>query len=199
MLDRFPNVHVELGARIGELGRQPRRSRRFFERYQDRILFGTDAVPNGHETPQQVFGDALYQIYYRFLETEDEYFDYAPAPMPPQGRWQIYGLGLPEGILKKVYHDNAARVLGIKASGQSLRAPVLRPSIVVVCVEAVAVRGQPPRILVLDHARVIDGTGEAAQNDMRVTIRDDRIESVQPSGKGEVLTARSGWIWPAAR
>jgi predicted TIM-barrel fold metal-dependent hydrolase len=114
MLDRFPNVHVELGARIGELGRQPRRSRRFFERYQDRILFGTDAVPNGHETPQQVFGDALYEIYYRFLETEDEYFDYAPAPMPPQGRWQIYGLGLPEGILKKVYHDNAARVLGIK-------------------------------------------------------------------------------------
>ena len=114
MLDRFPNVHVELGARIGELGRQPRRSRLFFQRYQDRILFGTDAVPNGHETPQQVFGDLLYEIYYRFLETEDEYFDYAPAPMPPQGRWQIYGLGLPEGILKKVYHDNAARVLGIK-------------------------------------------------------------------------------------
>ena len=114
LLDRFPNVHVELGARLGELGRQPRASRRFFERYQDRILFGTDAVPNGHETPQQVFGDELYQIYYRFLETEDEYFDYAPAPMPPQGRWRIYGVGLPEGILKKIYHDNAARVLRLK-------------------------------------------------------------------------------------
>jgi predicted TIM-barrel fold metal-dependent hydrolase len=112
-LDRFPNMNVEIGARVGELGRQPRTARRFFERYQDRILFGTDAVPEGHETPQQVFGDELYQIYYRFLETEDEYFDYAPAPVPPQGRWRIYGLSLPEAILKKVYHDNAARILGL--------------------------------------------------------------------------------------
>jgi Amidohydrolase len=112
-LDRHPNMHVELGARIGELGRQPRTARQFFDRYQDRILFGTDAVPHGIETPQQVFGDALYEIYYRFLETEDEYFDYAPAPVPPQGRWRIYGLGLPDGILKKVYSDNAARMLGM--------------------------------------------------------------------------------------
>ena len=110
-LDRFPNVHVELGARIGELGRQPRTARRFFDQYQDRIMFGTDAVPHGTETPQQLFGDELYEIYYRFLETEDEYFDYAPAPVPPQGRWRIYGLGLPDPILKKVYHDNAARLL----------------------------------------------------------------------------------------
>jgi predicted TIM-barrel fold metal-dependent hydrolase len=113
-LDRFPNMTVELAARIGELGRQPRASRKFFEKYQDRILFGTDAVPHGVETPQQIFGDELYEIYYRFLETEDEYFDYAPAPKPPQGRWQIYGLGLPEGILRKVYHGNAARLLGLK-------------------------------------------------------------------------------------
>jgi predicted TIM-barrel fold metal-dependent hydrolase len=112
-LDRFPNMYVEIGARIGELGRQPRTARRFFERYQDRILFGTDAVPHGHDTPQQIFGDELYEIYYRFLETEDEYFDYAPAPIPPQGRWRIYGLGLPEGILRKVYQDNAARLLGL--------------------------------------------------------------------------------------
>jgi predicted TIM-barrel fold metal-dependent hydrolase len=114
-MDRFPNMNVEIGARIGELGRQPRTSRRFFDRYQDRILFGTDAVPHGDETPQQVFGDLLYEIYYRFLETEDEYFDYAPAAVPPQGRWRIYGLGLPETILKKVYHDNAARILGLRA------------------------------------------------------------------------------------
>lgn len=111
-MDRFPNMHVELGARIGELGRQPRTARRFFERYQDRILFGTDAVPHGIDTPQQIFGDALYQIYFRFLETEDEYFDYAPAPVPPQGRWRIYGLGLPDEILKKVYNANATRLLG---------------------------------------------------------------------------------------
>jgi predicted TIM-barrel fold metal-dependent hydrolase len=116
-LDRFPNTSVEIGARLGEIGRQPRAARRFFERYQDRILFGTDAVPPpyGDETPQQVFGDALYEIYYRCLETEDEYFDYAPAKVPPQGRWAIYGLGLPDAILKKVYEDNAVRWLGLKA------------------------------------------------------------------------------------
>jgi len=113
-MDRFPNMHVELGARIGELGRQPRMSRKFFEKYQDRILFGTDAVPHGTDTPQQIFTDQLYEIYYRFLETEDEYFDYAPASVPPQGRWRIYGLGLPDEILKKVYYQNAARLLQLK-------------------------------------------------------------------------------------
>jgi predicted TIM-barrel fold metal-dependent hydrolase len=116
-LDKFPNVHVEIGARIGELGRQPRTSARFFDKYQDRILFGTDAIPLGTETPQQVFGEDLYRIYYRFLETEDEYFDYAPARLPPQGRWRIYGVGLPEQILRKVYHQNAERVLGVKLVG----------------------------------------------------------------------------------
>jgi predicted TIM-barrel fold metal-dependent hydrolase len=114
-LDKYSNMHVEIGARIGELGRQPRASRRFFDKYQDRILFGTDAVPHGTQTPQQVFGEALYQIYFRFLETEDEYFDYAPAPTPPQGRWQIYGIGLPDQILRKVYSQNAARLLGVTA------------------------------------------------------------------------------------
>jgi hypothetical protein len=112
MLDRFPNVQIEIGARIGELGRQPRTSARFFDKYQDRILFGTDAIPLGVETPQQVFGEDLYRIYYRFLETGDEYFDYAPARVPPQGRWRIYGIGLPEQILRKVYHQNAERTLG---------------------------------------------------------------------------------------
>ncbi len=113
-LDKYPNLHVDIAARVGELGRQPRASRKFFEKYQDRIVFGTDAVPNGIETPQQIFGDKLYEIYYRFLETEDEYFDYAPAPVPPQGRWQIYGIGLPPAILKKVYYNNAAKLLGLK-------------------------------------------------------------------------------------
>jgi predicted TIM-barrel fold metal-dependent hydrolase len=116
-LDRFPNLTVELGARVGELGRQPRAARRFFERHQDRIFFGTDAVPppEGEATPQQVFKDELYEIYYRFLETDDEYFDYAPAPVPPQGRWRIYGIELPDAILEKVYHANAERLLGIAA------------------------------------------------------------------------------------
>jgi predicted TIM-barrel fold metal-dependent hydrolase len=112
-LDRFPNMSVDMAARIGELGRQPVTARKFFDKYQDRILFGTDATPHGDEYPQQVFNDRLYEIYYRFLETDDEYFDYAPARIPPQGRWRIYGIGLPETILKKVYYENAARILRI--------------------------------------------------------------------------------------
>ena len=112
-LDRFPNMSVDIAARIGELGRQPRTARRFFDKYQDRILFGTDATPHGDEFPQQVFNDKLYEIYFRFLETADEYFDYAPAKVPPQGRWQIYGIELPESILHKVYNQNAARLLHV--------------------------------------------------------------------------------------
>ncbi|MGB8064481.1 MAG: amidohydrolase family protein [Candidatus Sulfotelmatobacter sp.] len=112
-LDRFPNMTVDIAARIGELGRQPRTARKFFDKYQDRILFGTDATPHGDETPQQVFNDQLYEIYYRFLETDDEYFDYAPAKIPPQGRWRIYGIHLPETILRKVYFENAARQLRV--------------------------------------------------------------------------------------
>lgn len=112
-LDRFPNMTVDMAARIGELGRQPVSARKFFDKYQDRILFATDATPHGDEYPQQVFNDRLYEIYYRFLETDDEYFDYAPAKIPPQGRWKIYGIGLPETILKKVYYENAARILRI--------------------------------------------------------------------------------------
>lgn len=112
-LARFPNMTVDIAARVGELGRQPRRSRKFFDQYQDRILFGTDATPHGDAFPQQVFNDQLYEIYFRFLETDDEYFDYAPAKVPPQGRWKIYGIELPESILKKVYNQNAARLLHI--------------------------------------------------------------------------------------
>jgi predicted TIM-barrel fold metal-dependent hydrolase len=107
-LDRFPNMHVEIAARIAELGRQPYTSRRFFDRYQDRILFGTD-THGGDDSERS------WQVYFRFLETEDEYFDYSPSRIPPQGRWRIYGLGLPESVLKNVYHDNAARILGLDA------------------------------------------------------------------------------------
>jgi predicted TIM-barrel fold metal-dependent hydrolase len=114
MMDAHPNMWVEFGARIGELGRQPRAARKFFDRFQDRILFGTDAVPHGDQFPQQVFGEKLYEIYYRFLETQDEYFDYAPARVPPQGRWKIYGLGLPDAMLKKIYNGNASRLLNLK-------------------------------------------------------------------------------------
>ena len=112
-LDKYPNMHVDMAARIGELGRQPFTSKKFFDKYQDRILFATDATPHGDAFPQQVFNDQLYEIYYRFLETEDEYFDYAPAKIPPQGRWRIYGINLSDQILRKVYNENAARLLQI--------------------------------------------------------------------------------------
>jgi predicted TIM-barrel fold metal-dependent hydrolase len=105
-LDRFPNMHVGIAARIAELGRQPYSSRRFFDRYQDRIVFGTDT--DGAEEAER-----LWEIYFRFLEAQDEYFAYSPAAVPPQGRWRIYGLGLEEPVLRKVYHDNAARLLGL--------------------------------------------------------------------------------------
>jgi predicted TIM-barrel fold metal-dependent hydrolase len=114
-LDKYQNFHCEIGARIGELGRQPRRSRRFFEEYQDRIMFGTDASPNSPNVPQQILTPEMYHCYFRFLETLDEYFDYSPSPVGPQGRWKIYGVGLPDGILKKVYPNNAARLLGLEA------------------------------------------------------------------------------------
>jgi hypothetical protein len=89
----------------------PRTSTRFFDKYQDRILFGSDAGL------RQVLAQDVYRIYYRFLETEDEYFDYAPSRIPPQSRWRIDDLGLPESILRKVYHENAERVLGVKLTG----------------------------------------------------------------------------------
>ncbi len=98
LLNRCPNVVVEFGAREAELGRQPRRARRFFLEYQDRILFGTDNLPRA----------AMYRNYFRWLETADEYFDYWGSP--GQGRWQIYGLDLPDQVLEKVYHLNADRI-----------------------------------------------------------------------------------------
>jgi predicted TIM-barrel fold metal-dependent hydrolase len=100
VLNRHPNVAVEFGAREAELGRQPRRARRFFLEYQDRILFGTDATPS----------EDMYRNYFRWLETADEYFDYYNAP--EQGRWKIYGMDLPDEVLEKVYHANAERILG---------------------------------------------------------------------------------------
>ena len=100
-LDRYPNLYVDIGERIGELGRQPYSTRRFLIQYADRVVFGTDIPPNR----------ATYQIYMRCLETEDEYFDYGRN----QGRFRIYGVNVPDDALRKIYGENAARILqGIK-------------------------------------------------------------------------------------
>ena len=93
-LDTYPNMYVEIDARISELGRQPYSARRFFFKYQDRVMFGTDTPPDR----------AAYRIYYRFLETDDEYFD-PSASHHLQGFWMIYGVFLPEDVLEKIYHQ----------------------------------------------------------------------------------------------
>lgn len=100
LLDRNPNLMIDIGARAAELGRQPYTAREFFIRYADRILFGTDLVPE----------EEMYQLHFRFLETSDEYFDY-PSHASRQGRWKIYGIDLPDDVLSKVYRENAMRFI----------------------------------------------------------------------------------------
>lgn len=99
-LDAHPNVQLDMSARVAELGRQPFTARRFFLRYADRILFGADLLPE----------ETMYRLHYRFFETEDEYFDY-PSHASRQGRWQIYGLALPDDVLERVYRGNALAFL----------------------------------------------------------------------------------------
>ena len=100
-MTRYPNLVIEFASRINELGRQPYSTSRFFETYQDRILFGTDGP----------WPEARLRIYWRFLETKDEYFDYSEKTPPPQGDWRIYGLGLDPNVLQKVYSLNAERII----------------------------------------------------------------------------------------
>jgi len=102
LLDRCPNFYVDISARLGELGRQPYTARRFFIQYADRILFGSDFGPDLE----------AYRLYYRFLETSDEYFNYNPGEVPLQGRWHVCGLYLPDEVLAKVYYRNAQRLFG---------------------------------------------------------------------------------------
>ena len=100
-LSTFPNMNVEISARVSELGRQPYTARKFFLKHSDRILFGTDGVPPISELDP----------HWRFLETFDENFPYEDNPFPPQGFWNIHGIGLPDEVLRKVYSENAARLI----------------------------------------------------------------------------------------
>jgi len=96
LFDRLPNVYAEIGAITSELGRQPRAAHRFFIKYQDRVLFGKDA-----------YNVAEYNVYFRLLETDDDYFD----PIRKyHGIWKMYGLALPDDVLKKLYYKNALRL-----------------------------------------------------------------------------------------
>jgi predicted TIM-barrel fold metal-dependent hydrolase len=109
-LDTYPNMYVDVDARISELGRQPYTARKFFLKYQDRIMFGTDTPPRR---------DA-YRMYYRFLETDDEYFDCAGGHQR-QGFWMIYGLFLPKNVLEKVYRTNAEQLFFGRVDAKVLR------------------------------------------------------------------------------
>jgi predicted TIM-barrel fold metal-dependent hydrolase len=107
-LDQYPNLYIDIDARISELGRQPYSTRKFLIKYQDRVMFGTDTTPRRE----------AFRIYYRFLETDDEYFDCA-ASHHRQGFWMIYGVFLPREVLQKIYYKNAERVLyGVKKTGE---------------------------------------------------------------------------------
>ena len=101
MLEACPNYFIDISARLGELGRQPYSARRFLIQYQDRVLFGSDMGPD----PQE------YKLYYRFLETDDEYFNYNTGEVPAQGRWFVNGVYLPDEVLKKIYRTNAIKLL----------------------------------------------------------------------------------------
>jgi predicted TIM-barrel fold metal-dependent hydrolase len=109
LLDKYPNADVELSATVQDLGRAPIMIRKFFLKYQDRILFGSDGNPGRGE-------DEFWIPHWRFLETYDEHFDH-PAQLrsatgaPLHGRWRIYGIGLPDDVLRKVYYANALRYL----------------------------------------------------------------------------------------
>ena len=97
LMDVFPNMYVEIGAVIAELGRQPRAAKKFFEKRQDKVLFGKDSyVPDEYET------------YFRVLESEDEYFPYHKKY---HAFWRMYGIGLSDAILKKVYYKNALKII----------------------------------------------------------------------------------------
>jgi len=104
MMRTYPNFHADLGGRLGELGRQPRRFAALVAAHPDRVLFGTDSFPPEPD---------VYRTYYQFLETADECFPYAPGcDIPPQGRWEISGAALPPEHLAAVYAGNARRILG---------------------------------------------------------------------------------------
>ncbi len=105
LVTRAPNYHIDIAGRIAELGRQPRRFARFVADHPDRVLFGTDIYP---------ITDDQYRLHFRFLESADESFEYAPGePIPPQGRWAISGLALDPALLAGIYRDNARRVFNL--------------------------------------------------------------------------------------
>jgi predicted TIM-barrel fold metal-dependent hydrolase len=111
LLDTYPNYYVDIGACLLELGRQPYSARKFFIKYQDRILFGSDG---GAMFDQEWTIDKLYSTYFEFLETENEYVDYPIWGQINRARWKIYGINLPDEVLENVYYKNAEKILSLR-------------------------------------------------------------------------------------
>ena len=126
MLDKYPNLYVDTAARVPEIGRHPQeKMRRFYAKYQDRVLFGTDTGigpddadmmygSTGADVPTRADEVRFFTSTWRYFETSDRQFE---SPTPIQGRWKIDGVGLPESVLRKIYFENAARVLRWRPPG----------------------------------------------------------------------------------
>jgi predicted TIM-barrel fold metal-dependent hydrolase len=126
MLDKHPNLFIDTAARVPEIGRHPQeKMRRFYAKYQDRVLFGTDTGigpddadmmfgSTGAEPPTRADEIRFFTSTWRYFETSDRQFE---SPTPIQGRWKIDGVGLPESVLRKIYFDNAARLLRWRPPG----------------------------------------------------------------------------------
>ena len=97
LMTELPNLHTEIGAVLYDIGRQPRAAHDFFVKFQDRILFGKDS-----------YQPAEYPYYWRVFETRDDYFDYY---RDYHAFWKLYGIDLPDQVLKKVYYQNALRIM----------------------------------------------------------------------------------------
>ncbi len=110
LLDTYPNYYVDMSSVVQELGREPYSARRFFMRYQDRVLFGTDGGyglrPSGKQAPE-----VMFRSYLEFLETENEYIEYPQADVTKQGNWRVYGIHLPPDVLEKIYVRNAQKLI----------------------------------------------------------------------------------------
>lgn len=180
-LDAYPNLYVDIDARISELGRQPYTARKFFLKYQDRIMFGTDTTPRRE----------AFRIYYRFLETDDEYFDCAESHHL-QGFWMIYGVFLPMEVLEKIYFKNAEKVLLAAPRGKPPQGETPRKGAAIVPLESSLVRWIEPALDVGPPEYCLKGV-----DDFEITGKGDRPEwskaewaNLTPQGRPEAYASR---------
>lgn len=122
LLDTYPNFYVDMSAAVNELGRQPYTARRFFIKYQDRILFGSDGGALFNVKGWSV--EKFYQAYFEFLETENEYIPYPMQGAVNQGDWRVFGINLPDDVLEKIYYKNAEKLLS--RNSEKSKVPIIQ-------------------------------------------------------------------------